>query len=319
MTKILRASKAGFPCERNLWYSVHGYAGTTDESTQRIFDVGTCLEPLVVEWLRADGWEVEYNPGSQNAECEISLQLDGGEIHGHPDCIISRGALRNVLVDIKTMNDRAFTLWKREGTEKSKPQYVDQVHIYAQGVIEAGRKVEMLGIVGLNKNNSDLHIDLFKYDPARIAEILERSERVMQIKAVPTENSPRESWCCNYCEYADICSVYRRPKPAEMDASIEYTEDTRVIGAIRELIEARELAKNARDMEAHAKGLLDEHIKEQGNSRIAGGGLIFSLTERTRGTFDSTAFRKDHPELAGQYMKMSRSVMYEVKELESPI
>ena len=246
MTKILRASKAGFPCERNLWYSVHGYAGTTDESAQRIFDVGTCLEPLVVEWLRADGWEVAYNPGSQNAECEISLKLDDGEIHGHPDCIISRGKLQNVLVDIKTMNDRAFTLWKREGTEKSKPQYVDQVHIYAQGLIEAGRKVEMLGIVGLNKNNSDLHIDFFKYDPARIAEILERSERVMQIKAVSTENSPRESWCCNYCEYADICSVHRRPKPAEMDASIEYTEDTSVIRAMRELIEARELAKDAR-------------------------------------------------------------------------
>ena len=172
MLKILRASKAGFPCERNLWYSVHGYAGTTDESAQRIFDVGTYLEPMVVEWLRSDGWEVEYNPGSQQAEYEISLKLDGGEIHGHPDCIISRGNLRNVLVDIKTMNDRAFTLWKREGTEKSKPQYVDQVHIYAQGLIESGRNIEMLGIVGLNKNNSDLHIDLFKYDPARITEIL---------------------------------------------------------------------------------------------------------------------------------------------------
>ena len=315
MLKILRASKAGFPCERNLWYSVHGYAGTTDESAQRIFDVGTYLEPMVVEWLRADGWEVEYNPGSQQAEYEISLKLDGGEIHGHPDCIISRGNLRNVLVDIKTMNDRAFT----EGTEKSKPQYVDQVHIYAQGLIESGRNIEMLGIVGLNKNNSDLHIDLFKYDPARIAEILERSERVMTAQEVPTEDSPREGWCCNYCEYADICSFHRKPKPAEIDASIEYTEDSDVIGAMRELISARELARDARDMEAHAKSVLDEHIKAQGNSRIAGGGLIFSLSERTRGTFDSTAFKKDHPELAGQYTKTSTSVMYEVKEIESPI
>lgn len=319
MTKILRASKAGFPCERNLWYSVHGYAGTTDEAAQRIFDVGTYLEPMVVEWLRADGWEVEYNPGSQQAEYEISLKLDGGEIHGHPDCIISRGNLRNVLVDIKTMNDRAFTLWKREGTEKSKPQYVDQVHIYAQGLIESGRKIEMLGIVGLNKNNSDLHIDLFKYDPARIAEIFERSERVMTAQEVPTEDSPREGWCCNYCEYADICSFHRKPKTAEIDASIEYTEDSSVITAMWELISARELAKDARDMESHAKSVLDEHIKAQGNSRIVGGGLTFSLTERTRGMFDSTAFKKEHPELAGQYMKTSTSVMYEVKEIELPI
>ena len=177
----------------------------------------------------------------------------------------------------------------------------------------------MLGIVGLNKNNSDLHIDLFKYDPARIAEILERSERVMTAQEVPTEDSPREGWCCNYCEYADICSFHRKPKPAEIDASIEYTEDNSVIGAMRELVSARELAKESRDMESHAKSVLDEHIKAQGNSRIAGGGLIFSLTERTRGTFDSTAFTKDHPELAGQYTKTSTSVMYEVKEIESPI
>ena len=319
MTKILRASKAGFPCDRNLWYSVHGYAGMTEESAQRIFDVGTYLEPMVVEWLRSDGWEVEYNPGSQQAECEISLKLDGGEIHGHPDCIISHGELRNVLVDIKTMNDRAFALWKREGTEKSKPQYVDQVHVYAQGLIESGRNIEMLGIVGLNKNNSDLHIDLFKYDSARIAEILERSERVMKAQEVPTENSPREAWCCNYCEYADMCSFHRRPKPADIDASVEYTEDARVIDAMRELMSARELGKESRDMEAYAKSVLDEHIKAQGSSRIAGGGLMFSLSERTRGTFDSAAFKKDHPELAGQYIKTSTSVFYEVKEIESPV
>ena len=319
MTKILRASKAGFPCDRNLWYSVHGYAGMTEESAQRIFDVGTYLEPMVVEWLRSDGWEVEYNPGSQQAECEISLKLDGGEIHGHPDCIISHGELRNVLVDIKTMNDRAFALWKREGTEKSKPQYVDQVHVYAQGLIESGRNIEMLGIVGLNKNNSDLHIDLFKYDSARIVEILERSERVMKAMEVPTENSPREAWCCNYCEYADMCSFHRRPKPADIDASVEYTEDARVIDAMRELMSARELGKESRDMEAYAKSVLDEHIKAQGSSRIAGGGLMFSLSERTRGTFDSAAFKKDHPELAGQYIKTSTSVFYEVKEIESPV
>lgn len=316
MTKVLRASKAGFPCERNLWYSVQGYAGTSDESAQRIFDVGTYLEPMVVEWLRADGWTVEYNPGSQSADLEVCVNLGEGEIHGHPDCIISRGELQNVLVDIKTMNDRAFTYWKREGTEKSKPQYVDQVHIYARGLIESGRNIEMLGIVGLNKNNSDLHIDFFRYDPARIAEILERSERVMKSQEVPIENSPRESWCCSYCEYEDICGFHRKPNPSESDPSIEYTEDESVIGAMRELMNAREIGREARDMEAHAKSLLDEHIKEQGNSRISGGGLMFSLTERSRSMFDGMAFKKAHPELVQEYTKVSKSVVYEVKELE---
>ena len=324
MSKVLRASKAGFPCDRNLWYSVNDYAVTSDESDsattidtwQRILDVGTCLEPLIVEWLRQEGWEVEYNPGSQNADVEIHVALDGGELAGHPDCIISRGDLQNVLVDIKTMNDRSFTTWRREGTLKSKPQYADQVHIYAAGLKEAGRKIEHLGIVGLNKNNSELHIDLFDFDEARLAGIVERSERVIKAAEAPETDSPRESWCCSYCEYADICGLHSKPNPADGDAEIEYTEDAGIIGALHELKDARELAKDARDKELEAKSVIDEYIKTHGNSRIAGGGLMFSLTEHISGRFDSASFKKDYPELAGQYTKTSTSLFYEVKEAQ---
>ena len=316
MSKVLRASKAGFPCDRNLWYSVNGYACTRDESAQRIFEVGTYLEPLVVKWLEGEGWEVKYNPGSQNADVEVHVELDGGELAGHPDCIISRGNLQNVLVDIKTMNDRSFTIWRREGTLKSKPQYADQVHIYAAGLMNVGRKIEHLGIVGLDKNNSELHIDLFEFDESRLAEIVERSERVMNAAIPPEMDSPRESWCCGYCEYADICGLHSKPKPAEGDAEIEYTEDAGVICALHELKDARELAKDARDKELEAKSVIDEYIKTHGNSRIAGGGLMFSLTERISGRFDSASFKKDHPELAGQYTKTSTSLFYEVKEVQ---
>ncbi|MBQ4468783.1 MAG: hypothetical protein II917_01400, partial [Synergistaceae bacterium] len=89
-SKVLSASKCGFPCERNLFYSVNGYEGNSSSHSQRIFDVGTALEPVIVEWLRSDGWNVEYNQGSQNAEIEVSIELNGGQLIGHPDCIISR-------------------------------------------------------------------------------------------------------------------------------------------------------------------------------------------------------------------------------------
>ena len=314
MSKVLRASKAGFPCARNLWYSVNGYAGTRDESAQRIFDVGTYLEPLVVEWLKADGWEVDYNPGSQTAEVEVYIDLAGGKLAGHPDCIISRGDLQNVLVDIKTMNERSFTQWRREGTLKSKPQYADQVHIYAAGLMSTGRKIEHLGIVGLNKNNSELHIDLFDFDESRLAAIKERTEYVLTTPTAPEGESPRESWCCGYCEYADLCGLHRKPQPAEIEAEVEYTDDADLIVALRGLKESRELSKEARELEATSKSVIDEYINAHGHSLIVGGGLSFSLTERESGRFDSTAFKKDHPELAMEYMKTSRSVIYEVKE-----
>ena len=168
--------------------------------------------------------------------------------------------------------------------------------------------------MGLNKNNSELHIDLFEFDESRLAEIVERSERVMNEAIAPETDSPRESWCCGYCEYADLCELHRKPTLAEQDAKVEYTEDVGLIRALRELKDARDLAKDARDKEAEAKRAIDEYIKAHGNSRIVGGGLMLSLTTRESGRFDSTAFKKEHPELVGQYMKTSTSVLYEVKE-----
>lgn len=315
MGKVMRASTAGFPCERHLWYSVNDpLDGERDERSQRIFDVGTCLEPLVVDWLRQDGWTVEYNAGSQEAPYEVKIELADGILAGHPDCIISRGDVQNVLVDIKTMNDRSFRIWRREGSVKSKPQYVDQLHIYALGCKEDGRKIERLGIVGVNKNNSEMYIDLFEYDESRIASILERTERVLKAEVEPEQDSPRESWCCGYCEYAELCDkVKPEVKPVERSPEL-VTEDEQLIEAMRDLKQARELGKEARDLEASAKAILDEYVSSSGKRELQGGGLMFELLEREMSRFDTTQFKKDHPELVRAYTKVSVSKVYEVKE-----
>ena len=39
--KIMHASKVGFPCDRNLWYSVNGYEEVVSEKTQRTFETKT--------------------------------------------------------------------------------------------------------------------------------------------------------------------------------------------------------------------------------------------------------------------------------------
>ena len=106
MHKVLHASKCGFPCQRNLFYSINEpqEASSTSSRTQRIFDVGTALEPVIVQWLRSDGWEVEYNQGSQNAELEVHIPVNGGCLVGHHDCFISKpDGPHNILADIKTM------------------------------------------------------------------------------------------------------------------------------------------------------------------------------------------------------------------------
>lgn len=322
MDKVLRASKAGFPCCRNLWYSVNGFPETVSPKTQRIFDVGTALEPVIVEWLKADGWNVEYNPGSQDAEIEVSVPIYGGKLAGHPDCIMSRGEISNALVDIKTMNERAFTQWKRERTLKSKPQYVTQLHIYAAGLKAQGRKIERLGIVGVNKNNSEMHIDIFEFDEGTYLDIISRAELVINASTVEEVDGATEKWACNYCEYAKQCELDREPfipndkPPVILDAQIPETQDEAIISAMKALQNARELSKRVRELEAEAKPVLDENVKEKGLHGVTGGGLICRVRETTSSRFDSTAFKKAHPDIAVQYTKSSKSTTYEIKEIQ---
>jgi len=318
MEKILSASKAGFPCMRHVWYAVNGYNGVegNDKRTQRIFDVGTALEPVIVEWLRADGWTVEYNPGSQLAEVKVSIPVKGGMLTGHPDCIISKGEIQNALVDIKTMNERSFTNWKREGTLKSKPQYVTQLHIYAMGLMAEGRKIERLGIVGVNKNNSEMYIDFFDFDAFRAEGIKDYAEMLFSESREPELGCPAESWACNYCEYAENCGIYQKqPSPlASKDEALTVTEDAGIIFAMEELKEARELGKESREMESHARKILDENVRDKGLRGIRGGGLVFTMTERISQRFDSKSFKEAYPELVSEFTKNSTSVFYNVKE-----
>ena len=279
MDKVLRASKAGYPCLRNLYYSVnYPDKGITSPKTQRIFDTGTYLEPMVVEWLKQDGWDVTYNPGSQEAELEVFVPVDGGQLAGHPDCIISKDDMQNILVDIKTMNERAFIQWKREGSLKSKPQYVEQLHVYAMGCIRAGITINphTLGIVGVNKNNSDWHIDFFDFDFGKAADIQDKAFSVFAMTEPPVENCPAEAWCCNYCEFSHICEL-RGTKPKKVEEPlppVPIDEDIQITHALKDLAFSRDLAKQARTLEADAKQVLLAEAKAKGLDTIKGGGTL---------------------------------------------
>ena len=309
--KVLHASKIGFPCARNLWYSCNDYKGETSERSQRIFDVGNYLEPLVVKWLREDGWEVEYNPGSQNAALEVVVPVEGGEIHGHPDAFISKGDVRNILIDIKTMNDRAFRLWKSEGTLRKYPQYADQLRVYAAGAVNAGREVNGLGIVGINKNTSELWIDFFDRSEDFETLLKTRAQNIFMMNNPPEANCPAQDWACGYCEFSHLCELCKK-RSIPVGEDVVTTDDAEIIGAMDLLHEARSMRSEANDLEKAAKATLDEKV--QGVKSITGGGYILTLKETTRNSFDQAAFKKAHPEMVSQFTMKTTSVTYELKE-----
>ena len=312
--KTMRASKVGFPCDRNLYYAVNGQDEVVTLKSQRIFAVGTALEAVAVAWLREEGWDVLHNPGSQEADLELEIPVAGGRLSGHPDCIISRPGMGRILIDVKTMNERAFTRWKREGTEKNKPQYVDQVHVYANAAMAAKLSIERLGIVGVNKNNSEMHIDIFDYSLERMAAIVERTERIFALSSPPEPGDRMEGWCCGYCGYAHVCELQKQKRDTEVGDGIGITTEPDIVNAMELLAEARELSKTGKDLEDQAKAVLDEKIKRQGIKSIRGGALVLTLNEVVSSRFDSAAFKKAHPDMVEEFTKKSSSVRYDIKE-----
>ena len=53
--KVLRASRIRTLCDRSLFYSVAGVEEVVSEKSQRIFEVGKVLAPVIVSCLRNEG------------------------------------------------------------------------------------------------------------------------------------------------------------------------------------------------------------------------------------------------------------------------
>jgi hypothetical protein len=188
---------------------VGGIEEEFEQRTLRIFAVGTALEAVVVEWLREDGWAVYHNAGSQEAEWEIEIPVHGGVIKGHPDVIITDQEGRKYLGDIKTMNGRAFKFWKSQGTMQNKPQYFDQVNVYAHGAMQEGPILDGVAIIAMNKDNSEYHIETLPVNAGLYAETLAKAEYILG-KEDPPFPGELPSWACNYCGYRrmGVCPGY---------------------------------------------------------------------------------------------------------------
>jgi hypothetical protein len=310
--KILRASGIGHPCDRNLWYGANGHKANFDRKALRIFAVGHALEPVAITFLREEGWEVEHNEGSQQAAQEVRIPVGNlGIISGHHDAVISRGE-KTLLIDVKTMNSRAFALWKKQGTLKKSPQYVDQLHVYAQGL--GADSFTGLAVVGICKDNSDLAMDIFPFDPSRWKGIYERAERVFSAP-LPPDPGELPAWGCRYCGHKEHCDIRKDvetyEEPGEGVASVA---DPEALAAMETLFEAREAAREMKDLEDLCKKTLEERLLRQGIRAALGGGYVLRFSEILSSRFDKKRFEADHPELVLEYVKESKSTRVDIKE-----
>ncbi|MBQ3757839.1 MAG: PD-(D/E)XK nuclease family protein [Synergistaceae bacterium] len=251
---------------------------------------------------------------SSNDGMSLSLELSGGIITAHPDCIISRDDSGLILADIKTMNDRSFRSLKHDGTVKSHPHYADQLTIYAQALRECGHSIEQLAIVALNKNNCEGYIDYFPFEPERYKTLKERAEKIFAIDEAPEQGNRFQGWCCDYCGYAHLCELAKKDTVVG-DESVPETDNQEVIDAVELLSESRDMEKVAKELSDEAKAVLDREVRKQDIKSVRAGNLVLVLNEIKSSRLDTTALKKAHPELVSEFMKQSSSVRYDLKEV----
>ena len=181
-------------CDRAMWLSLRNASDQKHKAeTLRTFRMGHLLEDEIVKWLIDSGYKISH----QQAE----IKNRHGKPLGHIDGIILADK-KYRLLEIKTSADKYFKQWIKEGApEKYKAQAQLYCH-HSDQLSQSGRKLQEIMWVVLNKNTSELFIDIQPYD-AQYAQLqTDRIHGVIESEALPNGD---DDYRCNMCYQKAVC------------------------------------------------------------------------------------------------------------------
>lgn len=181
-------------CDRAMWLSLRNASDQKHKAeTLRTFAIGHALEDEIVKWLQNAGYKISH----QQAEIKNSHNRPLGHIDG---IIFADKQYR--LLEIKTSADKYFKDWIKNGApEKYKAQAQIYMH-HSDQLSQSGRKLQEVMWVVLNKNTSELFIDIQPYDQQYAALQTDRIHSVIESEALP---SGEDDYRCNMCYQKKIC------------------------------------------------------------------------------------------------------------------
>jgi hypothetical protein len=186
-------------CQRKIWYGFRwSYPRFVPKRTQRLFDRGDLEEARVVKDLRAAGVIV-----TDCLEDQITLVDQTGHIGGHPD-----GEAINVptapktphLLEIKTMANKYYQNFKRQGLAKSDPVYWGQVHTYCG---EKGLTRILFCVT--NKDTEERTYMRYEYDPDVHKECMSIAMDILTSEYPPKKIGEHTWFECKMCDAKGIC------------------------------------------------------------------------------------------------------------------
>ena len=194
--RYIGASGIGNLCERKIWYGYHGIAGEPiSAKLLRTFEIGKRLEGMILDALESSGMMLERNQNNLGF-----IDPDLPEFHGHADALWL-GKDEDVLIEIKTAKDSSFRIFERKGLREWNPNYYSQMQAYmGMSGINQGY------LLALNKDTSELHDELIKFDSLHYADLRAKAQRIITATEAPERiNNNPIFYICRGCQFKEIC------------------------------------------------------------------------------------------------------------------
>ena len=196
-SKRLGMATIGEDCTRKMWFRFRwAKQGSITRRIQRLFDIGHSYEEQVVASLVETGIVIT---GQQDM-----LLGWGGHIVGFIDGIavgVHEAPKTPHLLEVKSMNDRNFKVFKKKGIQKSHPKYYSQAQAYC-----GKKKLTRILFACINKNDSEIATERVHFSEDHYRFIMGRGMDVVGSE-VPPPNviSDPKNFACRFCDYSDIC------------------------------------------------------------------------------------------------------------------
>jgi hypothetical protein len=187
------------PCARKIWYDFHwAYERTVTKRIRRLLERGDMEEPRVVRDLKEVGVNCKHVLNNQ-----IELIDKTGHIRGHPD-----GTAENVptaektehLLEIKTMNNRLFKLYIKQGLKISHPVNWGQVHTYM-----GEQKLTRCLFVVTNKDTEERCYERIHYDKQTHDDCMSLGFNILTSEFIPKKIGEVTWFECKFCDAKSIC------------------------------------------------------------------------------------------------------------------
>ncbi len=204
----LGASSIGDECIRKVQLQYMQKNQKISAKQIRTFDIGHCLEDLVIEWLRIAGFDLKTRneKGEQFGFSAADGKFEGhvdGLIYGFPEQFPDKPTGVSLL-EIKTMNHKSWNDTQKRGVLVSKPIYYSQVQLYM-----AYMELDRCLFVALDKDTSDLYFEIIPFDPGMAQKYSDRAVQIIKAtennELLPCVSGDSSFFLCKMCGFRDHC------------------------------------------------------------------------------------------------------------------